>query len=421
MPYWAYLWPGAFLLAEAIAAERLARGHAGPGDRLRPGPRRAWWPSRRAPASISPTTTGRPSGSSSGARGPTGSTRRRYSTALLDWRDPADERYPLILGADVTYERRLVPLVAGVHRRDARTRRRGPDHRPRPGGGRGILGGRSRPSGSPPRPSRRGRCRRTGPGPGDDPPGLAVLDPGGPAMRRKDALESARPIAENRASPPIIRVVPLHSHRTELVHVAYPSQPARASPPGSSSIIGRSLTLAGLALLAWTTAARAAWDVKPDPPAEPSRALGQAGDGDPDAEPARDLAALPDDRQPVRRRRAERARGRRPRGLGPADLPAGRGDQGEDRVDHDQPGPAQPRRQVPRRHRDRHRPRPRHRGLVVRRRQAASGGSSRSRGPRRSSRSTSPPTAGSSSRSSWRTRRSLQIYDINDRDDGRRT
>ena len=37
-----------------------------------------------------------------------------YSTALLDWREPPAEHYPLILGADVTYERRLIPLVAGV-------------------------------------------------------------------------------------------------------------------------------------------------------------------------------------------------------------------------------------------------------------------------------------------------------------------
>ena len=37
-----------------------------------------------------------------------------YSTAVLDWRFPTLERYPLIIGADVTYEKRLVPLIAGV-------------------------------------------------------------------------------------------------------------------------------------------------------------------------------------------------------------------------------------------------------------------------------------------------------------------
>ena len=38
----------------------------------------------------------------------------RYTTRLLDWRNLPDERFPLILGADVTYEARLVPLVANV-------------------------------------------------------------------------------------------------------------------------------------------------------------------------------------------------------------------------------------------------------------------------------------------------------------------
>lgn len=37
-----------------------------------------------------------------------------YSIGMLDWRDLPADTYPLILGADVTYERRLVPLVAGV-------------------------------------------------------------------------------------------------------------------------------------------------------------------------------------------------------------------------------------------------------------------------------------------------------------------
>jgi predicted nicotinamide N-methyase len=36
----------------------------------------------------------------------------RFATRLLDWRDPPDERYPVILGSDLLYERRLVPLLA---------------------------------------------------------------------------------------------------------------------------------------------------------------------------------------------------------------------------------------------------------------------------------------------------------------------
>ena len=38
----------------------------------------------------------------------------RFSTARLDWRDPPDERFEVILGADLLYENRLVPLVADV-------------------------------------------------------------------------------------------------------------------------------------------------------------------------------------------------------------------------------------------------------------------------------------------------------------------
>jgi hypothetical protein len=37
-----------------------------------------------------------------------------YTTRLLDWRDLPDETYPVILGSDVLYERRLVPLVANL-------------------------------------------------------------------------------------------------------------------------------------------------------------------------------------------------------------------------------------------------------------------------------------------------------------------
>ena len=37
-----------------------------------------------------------------------------FTTRLLDWREPPEETYPLILGSDVLYERRLVPLVASL-------------------------------------------------------------------------------------------------------------------------------------------------------------------------------------------------------------------------------------------------------------------------------------------------------------------
>ena len=37
-----------------------------------------------------------------------------FYSQLLDWRDLPDETYPVILGSDVLYERRLVPLVASL-------------------------------------------------------------------------------------------------------------------------------------------------------------------------------------------------------------------------------------------------------------------------------------------------------------------
>ena len=113
MPYWAYLWPGSILLGEAVAAGGWPAGtralEIGCGLGLAglsavacglsvrftdhdPSPFRFIEASVRANG-FDPSVV---------------------STALLDWRTPPLERYPLILGADVTYERRLIPLVARV-------------------------------------------------------------------------------------------------------------------------------------------------------------------------------------------------------------------------------------------------------------------------------------------------------------------
>ena len=110
MPYWAYLWPGAFLLAEVIG--------------------RQTWPSGTKALEIG-CGLGLP-GLVAVAQGvavrftdhdvtplrfverslkANGFDPALASTALLDWLDLPEERYQLILGADVTYERRLVPLV----------------------------------------------------------------------------------------------------------------------------------------------------------------------------------------------------------------------------------------------------------------------------------------------------------------------
>jgi predicted nicotinamide N-methyase len=113
MPYWAYLWPGALLLGEAVATLDLPSGtqalEIGCGLGLSGlvavsmGFRVRFTDQDRTPFRFIEAS----------ARA-NGFDPASYSTALLDWRNPPDERYPLILGADVTYEKRLVPLVAGV-------------------------------------------------------------------------------------------------------------------------------------------------------------------------------------------------------------------------------------------------------------------------------------------------------------------
>jgi predicted nicotinamide N-methyase len=113
MPYWAYLWPGAFLLAEAVA-------------------RAPWPPGLRALEIGCGLGLAGLVGVAAGLRvhftdydetplrfvarsaAENGFDPASFSTGRLDWRDLPDERHPVILGADVLYERRLVPLVVGV-------------------------------------------------------------------------------------------------------------------------------------------------------------------------------------------------------------------------------------------------------------------------------------------------------------------
>ncbi len=116
MPYWAFLWPGAFLLAEAVAAEAWGTGaealELGCGlgltglVGLEAGIERVVFTDYdRAPLRFV-EQSGRANGF-----GP-----ERVETALLDWRRLPETTYPVILGADVLYERPLIPLVVGVLR-----------------------------------------------------------------------------------------------------------------------------------------------------------------------------------------------------------------------------------------------------------------------------------------------------------------
>jgi predicted nicotinamide N-methyase len=113
MPYWAYLWPGALLLGEAVAALDVPEGTEALeiGCGLGLSGLVAVALGFRVRFTDQDRTAFRFIEASARANGFDPSS---YSTALLDWRNPPNERYPLILGADVTYEKRLVPLVARV-------------------------------------------------------------------------------------------------------------------------------------------------------------------------------------------------------------------------------------------------------------------------------------------------------------------
>jgi SAM-dependent methyltransferase len=119
MPYWAYLWPAAYLLAERVAREPWADrpGHSGPADALEigcglglaglvavaRGVRVQFSDYDEAPLDFVVRSAAE-----------NGFGRERFSTRQLDWRNLPDERHAHILGADVIYEARLVPLVASL-------------------------------------------------------------------------------------------------------------------------------------------------------------------------------------------------------------------------------------------------------------------------------------------------------------------
>lgn len=116
MPYWAYLWPGAGMLAEAVLARW---GGIDPGEErvlelgcgLGLGGLAAMALGFRVCFSdYDPAAFGfiRRSVAENGFPA------ECASTTLLDWREPPDARFPRIIAADVLYEKRLVPLVAQV-------------------------------------------------------------------------------------------------------------------------------------------------------------------------------------------------------------------------------------------------------------------------------------------------------------------
>ena len=119
MPYWAYLWPGARLLAEVVAREP--------------------WPGcgsgQAAPRALEIGCGVALAGLVAVGRGlrvhftdydaaplrfvdrsirENGFDPTLCTTGLLDWRELPEVAFPIILGSDVLYERRLVPLVADL-------------------------------------------------------------------------------------------------------------------------------------------------------------------------------------------------------------------------------------------------------------------------------------------------------------------
>ena len=121
MPYWAYLWPGAYLLAETLVYEKLPEkkasgtfscfdaleigcglGLAGLAA-LAQGHRVLFTDYDQAPLDFV-VRSARENGFD-----PT-----RFAVRRLDWRDLPGEQFPRVLGADVIYERPLVPLVVNL-------------------------------------------------------------------------------------------------------------------------------------------------------------------------------------------------------------------------------------------------------------------------------------------------------------------
>ncbi len=113
MPYWAYVWPGASLLAEAVARESWVEGtralEIGCGLGL---------------AGLVAVGSGLCVDFTDYDEAPlrfverslreNGFSPHQGKTRYLDWREPGKDRYAVILGADVLYESRLVPLVCDL-------------------------------------------------------------------------------------------------------------------------------------------------------------------------------------------------------------------------------------------------------------------------------------------------------------------
>ena len=114
MPYWAYLWPGAYLLAEVVASERTLAGSRVLEIGCGLGLSGLVAVGRGANVTFSDYDTAPFPLIEQSVRA-SGFVWSTVETLPLDWRAlPSGLSYPWILGADVLYEKRLVPLIGNV-------------------------------------------------------------------------------------------------------------------------------------------------------------------------------------------------------------------------------------------------------------------------------------------------------------------
>ena len=121
MPYWAYLWPAAYLLAEVVMREPWPDIGSGAGrfefEAVEIG-------CGLGLGGLAALTRGRTVLFTDYDRAPleyvarsaaeNGFDPNRFAVRRLDWRDQPDAQFPVVLGADVIYEPPLVPLVANL-------------------------------------------------------------------------------------------------------------------------------------------------------------------------------------------------------------------------------------------------------------------------------------------------------------------
>jgi predicted nicotinamide N-methyase len=114
MPYWAYLWPSAVRLAEEV----LGRAWPAGARAIELGCGLGLGGLAALAAGLDVTFTDHDAaalGHAAASAQANGFDAARWRVGMLDWREvPVGERYDVVLGSDLLYERRLVPLVAGV-------------------------------------------------------------------------------------------------------------------------------------------------------------------------------------------------------------------------------------------------------------------------------------------------------------------